>query len=164
MATRLIGISSRVAFFVCGVISVLLSNLYRDLQDLGSLPNSELRLFSIALRVVGGLAVIIALLPGSWVEKACKVEPAKPSLFPIKMFAVFAVVSFLLIVGLNLTAHSGHPSPQFVFSVCPACALTITVDPSLATVLLGLAPLSAAVYGSLGAVLGYLSVVLRKVS
>ncbi|HWY59036.1 MAG TPA: hypothetical protein VNZ03_31525 [Terriglobales bacterium] len=164
MATRLIGILSRVAFFVCGVISVLLSNLYRALQGLGFLPNSEARLFSIALMVVGGLAVIIALLPSSWVEKACKAEPAKPSLVPIKMFSFFAVVSYLLIVGLNLYAHSWHPSPQFVFSVCPACALTITVDSSLGTVLLGLAPLSAAVYGSLGAVLGCVLVVLRKAS
>ena len=83
MATKLIGILSRVAFFVCGVISVLLSNLYRALQGLGFLPNSEARLFSIALMVVGGLAVIIALLPSSWVEKACKAEPAKPSLLQL---------------------------------------------------------------------------------
>ena len=111
---------------------------------------------------VGSIAVFIALLPGSWIEKAFKMEPGKQSLVPIKTLAGFAVVSYLVIVGLSFAPHSWHPDPQFVFSVCPACALTITVDPSLATVLLGLAPLSAAVYGSLGAVLGYASIVLRS--
>jgi hypothetical protein len=160
----LIGILSRITFFVCGVVSVLLGNLYRSLQNLRFLPNGELGLFSGALTVVGGLAVVIALLPGSWVEKTLKIDPAKPSFVPIKMLGAFAVVSYLSIVGLSFATHSGPPSPWFVFSVCPACALTITVDPSLETVLLGLAPLSAAVYGSLGAVLGYVSVVLRRVS
>jgi hypothetical protein len=74
----------------------------------------------------------------------------------------FAVVSYLLVAGLSVAPHGWHPSPQFVFFICPACGLTITVDPSLGTVLAGLAPLSAAVYGSLGAILGYVSVVTRK--
>ena len=112
--------------------------------------------------VVGVSAVLIALLPGSWVQSVRKIEVSKPSSLPIKMLAGFALVSYFVVVGLSFAPHSWHPRPQFVFTVCPACALTITVDPSLGTVLLGLAPLSAAVYGSLGAVLGYISVVLRK--
>ena len=78
------------------------------------------------------------------------------------MLAGFAVVSYLVIVGLHFAPHIWRPSPQLVFSVCPACALTITVDPSIGGALLFLAPLSAAVYGSIGAVLGYVSVVIRK--
>jgi hypothetical protein len=111
---------------------------------------------------LGGLAAFIAFLPGSWVEKAFKIEPDKSTSVPIKMLAGFAIGSYFVIVGLFFAPHSWHPSPQFIFSLCPACALTITVDPSLATGLLVLAPLSAAVYGSLGGVLGYVSVVLRK--
>lgn len=112
--------------------------------------------------VVGGFAVFIALLPGSWVEKACKIEPGNHWLLPIEMLAGFAVVSYLVDVGLFFAPYTWLRSPKVVFAVCPACALSITVDPSLGTVLLGLAPLSAAVYGSLGAVLGYTSVILRK--
>ena len=160
MASRLIGIPSRVAFFVCGLISVSLSRMYLALRGLDPVSQGSWSLFSVALMVVGGFAVFMALLPGSWVQRACKIELGKPSLVPIKMLVGFAVVSYLVVVGLSFAPHSWQPSPQFVFSVCPACALTVTVDPSLGTVLLGLAPLSAAVYGSLGAVLGYLSVVL----
>jgi hypothetical protein len=162
MASSLIGIPSRFAFLVCGLISLALSRVYLALRGLDPVPHASWSVFSAALMVVGGFAVFIALLPGSWVEKACKIEPGNPSLLPIKMLAGFAVISYLVIVGLLFAPLTWYPSPQVVFSVCPACALTITVDPSLGTVLLGLAPLSAAVYGSLGAVLGYMSVVLRK--
>jgi hypothetical protein len=161
MASSLIGIPSRFAFLVCGLISVALRRMYLALRSLDPASHASWSLFSAALMVVGGFAVFIALLPGSWVEKACKIEPGNPSLLPIEMLAGFAVVSYLVIVGLFFAPHTWHPSPQVVFAVCPACALTI-VDPSLGTVLLGLAPLSAAVYGSLGAVMGYMSVVLRK--
>jgi uncharacterized membrane protein YidH (DUF202 family) len=164
MASRLIGIPSRVAFFVCGLISAALSRMYIALRGLDPASHGSWALFSAALMVVGASAVLIALLPASWVQKARKIELGKPSSLPIKMLAGFAAVSYLVVVGLSFAPHSWHPSPQFVFSVCPACALTITVDPSLGTVLIGLAPLSAAVYGSLGAVLGYISVVLRKSS
>lgn len=162
MASRLIGIPSRVAFCVCGLISVLLSRMYIALRGLDPAPHGTWSLFSAVLMVVGVSTVLIALLPGSWVQRARKMELGKPSSFPIKMLAGFAVVSYLVVVGLSFAPLSWHASPQFVFSVCPACALTITVDPSFGAVLSILAPLSAAVYGSLGAVLGYISVVFRK--
>lgn len=158
----LIGMPSRVALIVCGLISVALSRMYLALRSLDPVAHGSWSVFSIVLLVLGGLAIFIALMPGSWVEKLCKIELSKPSLLPIKMLGSFAIVSYLTIVGLSFAPHSWHPSPRFAFSICPACALTITVDPSLGTVMLGLAPLSAAVYGSLGGVLGYASVVLRK--
>jgi hypothetical protein len=162
MASSLIGIPSRCAFVVCGLISLALSRKYLALQSLDPASHANWSLFSAVLMAVGGFAVFIALLPGSWVEKTCKIEPGNPSLLPIKMLAGFAVVSYLVIVGLHFAPHIWRPSPQLVFSVCPACALTITVDPSIGGALLFLAPLSAAVYGSIGAVLGYVSVVIRK--
>jgi hypothetical protein len=164
MSSRLIGIPSRLAFAVCGMVSVLLSRMYIALGGLDSGSHGSWSLFSVALAAVGGLAVFIALLPGSWVKKAFKIEPDKSTSFPIKMLAGFAIISYFVIVGLSFAPRSWHPSPQFVFSLCPACALTITVDPSLGTVLLALAPLSAAVYGSLGGILGYVSVILSKSS
>src|ERR1700733_9636945 len=161
MSNSLIGIPSRLAFAVCGLISVALSRIYIALRGFDPASHGSWSLFSVLLTAVGGFAVFIALLPSSWVKKAFKIEPGKSTSVPIKLLAGFAVVSYLVIVGLFFAPHSWHPIPQFILSLCPACALTITVDPSLGTVLLGLAPLSAAVYASLGGVLGYVSVVLR---
>jgi hypothetical protein len=162
MPSRLIGIPSRLAFALCGLVSVLLGRMYVALGGLYSASSGRWSLFSAALMAVGGLAVFIALLPDSWAKKAFKVEPDKSTSSPVKMLAGFAIISYFVVVGLSLAPRSWHPGPQFVFSLCPACALAITVDPSLATVLLFLAPLSAAVYGSLGGVLGYISVLIRK--
>jgi len=162
MASRLIGIPSRLALAVCGLLSLLLSRMYLALRGLDPAFRGSWWLFSAALIAVGGLALFVALLPDSWARKAFKIEPDKSTSVPIKMLAGFAFVSYLVIVGLSFAPLSWHPSSQLVFFLCPACALTITVDPSLGTVLLGLAPLSAAVYGSLGGVLGYASVILRK--
>lgn len=161
MASRLIGIPSRLALAVCGLISLLLSRMYVALRSFDPASRGSWSLFSAALIAVGGLAVFIALLPGSWVRKAFKIEPDKSTSVPIKMLAGFALVSYL-VVGLFFAPLRWHASSHLVFFLCPACALTITVDPSLGTVLLLLAPLSAAVYGSLGGVLGYASVILRK--
>ena len=70
------------------------------------------------------------------------------------MLGGFAGFSYLLTVALHFVPPSWHPAAQLVYLLCPACVLTITVDPSLATVLLVLAPLNAAVYASLGTVFG----------
>ena len=163
MRSTLIGIPSRIAFFACGTISVALSRIYLALLGFDPASHASWSVFASALMVVGGFAVLIALMPGSWVAKAFKIEPTRRSLVPIKMMGGFAGASYLVIVGLSIAPHALHPpNPQFVFSLCPACALTVTVDPSIGAVLLFLAPLSAAVYGSLGGGLGYLSVVLHK--
>ncbi len=147
------------------MISVLMGNLYRNLTGApGPVAHGRWDVFPVALMVVGGFAVAIALLPSSWVERVCNTGRDNQCLssIPIKMLGGFAVFFYLLAVGLYLAPNSWHPSPWLVFSACPACVLTITVDPSLGTVLFLLAPLSAAVYGSLGAAFGFLLVVLRR--
>ena len=162
MASRLISIPSRLSLAVCGLISLLLSRMYVALRGLDPASSRSWSLFSAALIAVGGLAVFSALLPGPWARKVFKIKPDGSTSVPIRMLAGFAVVSYFVIVGLFFAAHSWHPSSQFVFFLCPACILSITLDPSLGTVLVVLAPLSAAVYGSLGGVLGYASAILRK--
>jgi hypothetical protein len=162
MASRLIGIPSRLSLAVCGLISLLLSRVYVALRAFDPASRGSWSLFSVALIAVGGLALFIALTPSSWARRAFKIEPDKSTSVPIKMLAGFAFVSYLVIVGLFFAPLRWHPSSQFLFLLCPGCALTITVDPSLGTVLLGLAPVSAAVYGSLGGLLGYASVIFRK--
>jgi hypothetical protein len=81
---------------------------------------------------------------------------------PIRMLLGFAAFSYLLIVGLSLTGSALHLPPTIVYTVCPACALTITVDPSLSSVLLILAPVNAAVYGAIGATIASVLVAIRR--
>lgn len=96
------------------------------------------------------------------VAKAFNVDRDRRSLFPLKTMGAFAGTAYVMIVVASVLLHGWIPGPQLVFPICPACVLTITVDPSLSTVLLLLAPLSGAVYGAVGGELGYLSVVLQK--
>ncbi len=167
MASRPARIVSRIAFFLCGAISVLISRVYWAIQGLAH-ANSRFRghwsLFSAALLAVGVFAIIMALLPSGWIERVRNDGSGNGRLSsaPIKMLASFALFSYILTVGLEFAPHSWHPDSQSVFLICPACALTITVDPAFGTVLLFLASLRAAVYGSLGGGLGYLLVALRN--
>jgi hypothetical protein len=162
MATSLIGIPSRLAVFLCGIVSVFVGRVLWALQGLNPAPKPALKwsLVSVVLIVVGAFDVVIASLPSSWVEKVCKFKSgAQPlSSVPLKVLGGFAIVAYLVTLGLSLAPGSWHPSPQLVYFMCPACILAITVDPSLGAVLLLLAPLNAAVYGSLGAALGYVVV------
>jgi|SRR5579862_9302519 len=167
MANSRIQILSRLASFACGVISILVSNAYGAvfgaIGDPGHLSYGRLDSHSVALAVVGGFAVIVSLLPTSWLRRLYNVGPDEPlPSLPIKVLGGFAAFSYFLTVGLYFAPASWHPDPWLVFSVCPACVLTFTVDPSLASVLVLLAPLDAGVYGALGAVLGYLLVILRN--
>jgi hypothetical protein len=124
----------------------------------------EWGLFSWVLLAVGGVTVAIALLPSSWIERACAIgaDTQAGLSLPMKLLVVFAGLSYLLTVGLDLVPHSWHLSTQIVYLLCPACVLSITVDPSLGSILFLLAPLNAVVYGPLGAVLGYLILAIRN--
>ena len=164
MATGVIRLFSRVALFVCGMTSILLSRAFEFVQVFIPDFHVKWRIFSAVLLVVGGLTVLIALFPRSWLESACKIGPNTEERWslPIKLFGCFAALSYLLTVGLDLIPRSWHVTPQLAYLLCPACVLTITVDPSLGSVLLMLAPLNAAAYGSLGAVLGYFFLAVRN--
>jgi len=164
MVTGLVKLFSRIALFVCGTISILLGRTFRAMQAL--MPDAHVKwsVFSVPLMLVGGLTVVITLLPSSWVERACNSGSGKGtrSSIPIKLLGGFAVFSYLFTVGLNFAPLSWRLTAQMVYVVCPACVLTITVDPSLAAVMLVLAPSNAAVYGSLGALLGYFFLAVRR--
>jgi len=112
--------------------------------------------------LLGGVGVIVALVPGSWVAKAFRGEPGEGSLVPLKMLVGFALGSYLVIVALSFL--HGRSSPQLIFLLCPACALTVLADPSPETVFLLLAPLSAAGYGALGGIVGHVWVLSKKAS
>jgi len=162
MRRNLTAILSRLAFFVCGLISVLLGNAFRVLQRFDPDVQKRWHIFSAALITIGVCSAALALLPTSLIGRTRKSAPDDQniSLVPIKMLGVFAACSYLFAVCLYFAPQDWRLSPLLVFSLCPACVLTVTVDASLATVLLMLAPLSAAVYGSIGALVGFVFSVL----
>ncbi len=127
MASRPARIVSRIAFFLCGAISVLISRVYWAIQGLAH-ANSRFRghwsLFSAALLAVGVFAIIMALLPSGWIERVRNDGSGNGRLSsaPIKMLASFALFSYILTVGLEFAPHSWHPDSQSVFLICPACA------------------------------------------
>ena len=83
--------------------------------------------------------------------------------FPVKLFVAFAVCAYLWTLALALVppATLDIPAPV-VFVLCPACVLTITVDPKFSTVALILAPLNAGIYGLVGLALGSSRVFRRR--
>jgi len=161
MANSATGILSRLTFVVCGTISVLIGNLYRNVTGApGPVTHAHWDALSVSLIAVGGFAVVLAMLPSSWI--AMGPGDQSPLLVPLKMLGGFAAFSYLLTVGLYFASSSWHPSPRLLFSLFPACVLTITVDPSLGSVLFFLAPVDAAIHGSVGAVVGAVLVFVRN--
>src|ERR1700689_1506384 len=108
MATGLIRLPFRFVLFVCGMISIVLSNAFRAMQVF--IPDAHVNwlIFSAALVLVGGLTVIVALLPNSWPNKACKVGPTAQDHWsmPIKLLGCCAGFSYLLIVALRFIPSS----------------------------------------------------------
>jgi hypothetical protein len=164
MATGLLKLASRLALIACGMISILLSRTFRSFQGVMPAVNVNWHLFATALMVIGSLTVAIALLPSSWLDRACNSEASTKnySSLPIKLAAVFALVAYLFTVGLDFAPRNWHLSANMLYVVCPACVATITADPSFGAVALVLAPLNAAVYGSFGVLLGYSFLAVRN--
>jgi hypothetical protein len=81
---------------------------------------------------------------------------------PFRMLAGFFVTSYAVVAVLSVLQPGTRVSPLAVYALCPSCVLTITVDPSLTSSLLLLAPTSAAAYGSIGAVIGLVIGVIRR--
>ena len=164
MPGRAIRTTSRIAFFFCGVISLLTCFPYVILSGAELPVQSEWIIFAVALALVGGFSVTLALLPRSWIAKACKKDRDDKQLFsaPLKLLGGFAAISYLVGLVAYLAPHRWNLDPQLMFSLCPMYFVKMTFDPSLVAVFFLLAPMNAAVYGSLGLTFGYVWLVLRK--
>lgn len=118
---------------------------------------SEWVIFAVGLGLMGIFSVTVAVLPRSWIGKACRKDRDDPRLFsaPLKLLGGFAAVSYLVALVAYLAPHRWNLDPQLMFSLCPMYFIKMTFDPSLVAVFFVLAPMNAAVYGSLGLTLGY---------
>ena len=99
-------------------------------------------MLSVVLLLVGGVSLVAAIIPREWVMNMNGAGSGNefPGKLPTRMLLGFATFSYLLVGGLALVGSSLPTPPGLVYAVCPACALTITVDSSLASVLLILRP------------------------
>jgi len=164
MSGRAIRTTSRITFLFCGLISLLTGVPYVMLRGAELPVQSEWGIFAVALALVGVFSVTLAMLPRSWIAKACKKDRDDEQLFlaPFKLLGGFAVISYLLALVAYLAPHRWNLDPQLMFLLCPMYFVKMTFDPSLPAVFFLLAPMNAAVYGSLGLALEYAWLAVRK--
>jgi len=164
MTGRAIRTTSRIAFLLCGLVSLLTCVPYVTLRGAELPVQSEWVIFAVALALVGVFSVTVAVLPRSWIAKACKKDRDDGQLFsaPLKLLGGFAAISYLLALVAYLAPRRWNLDPQLMFSLCPMYFVKMTFDPSLGAIFFLLAPMNAAVYGSLGLTLGYAWLALRK--
>jgi hypothetical protein len=164
MAGRAIRITSRIVFFICGAVSLLTCAPYVMLKGVDLPVQSEWVIFAAALALVGVFNLAVAMLPRSWIAKACKKDRDDEQLFsaPLKLLGAFAAISYLVALVAYFAPHSWNLDPQIMIVLCPLYFVKMTFDPSLVAVFFLLAPMNAAVYGSLGLTLGYAWLAFRK--
>jgi hypothetical protein len=157
MSARAVRGISRIAFFFCGLASLFTGIPYLMERGVDLPVQSEWILFVVALAVVGFFSVTIAVLPRSWIAKACKKDRDDEQLFlaPLKLLGGFAAISYLVALVAYLAPHRWNLDPQLMLLLCPMYLVRMMFDPSVAAVFFLLAPMNAAVYGSVGLTLGY---------
>jgi hypothetical protein len=158
MSARAIRITSRIVYLLCGLTSLFTGFPFLTVRGELPLPvQSEWVVFAAALAVVGLFSLTLAVLPRSWIAKACKKDRNDEQLFvaPLKWLGSFAAIAYLIAVVAHLAPHRWNLNPQLMYSLCPLYFVKMTFDPSLVTTFFLLAPMNAAVYGSLGLTLGY---------
>jgi len=164
MPGRAIRVTARIAFFLCGLISLFTAVPYVMLRGSELPVQSEWVIFAVVLVLVGVFSVTLAVLPRSWIAKACRKDRDDERLFsaPLKWLGSFAAISYLVALLAYLAPNRWNLDPQLMFSLCPLYFVKMTFDPSLVATFFLLAPMNAAVYGSLGLTLGFSWLAFRK--
>jgi hypothetical protein len=164
MPGRAIRIIARIAFLLCGLISLFTAVPYVMFRGEDLPVQSEWILFVVALALVGGFSVTVGVLPRSWIAKACKKDRDDDQLFsaPLRLLGGFAAISYVLALVAYLAPHRWNLDPQVVLSLCPMYFVKMTIDPSPVGIFFLLAPLNAGVYGALGTTLGYALLAFRR--
>lgn len=158
--------AKRIAFFICGSMTIAIGRVYGGLHRFAPTPRSEWLPFSYALMIVGTIAVCFSFLPTAWVQGAAatRAEVGKLTPFtPFRFLWIFAATGSLFVaISSFVPLRFAQPPAPLVYSLCPACVLTITVDPSWPTILFILAPLNALVFGAFGGVVGTAYAIARR--
>src|SRR5580692_2058466 len=107
MSGRSIRTVPRILFLICGLTSLFTCVPYVMLQGVDMPVHRAWFLFPVALGVVGIFSVTVAVLPRSWIAKACKRERDDRQLFltPLKWLGSFAAIAYLLALLAYLAPH-----------------------------------------------------------
>lgn len=161
---RAIRTASRIAFFLCGLLSLFTGVPFVMLRGAELPLQGEWVVFVAILGLVGLVSVMLSVLSRSWIAKACGKDRDDEVLFrsPLKWLGGFAAVFYLVAVVAYLAPRNWNLDAQLMFSMCPLYFVKTMVDPSLATTFFLLAPMNAAVYGSLGLTLRYAAMAFSK--
>src|ERR1039458_16030 len=104
---------------------------------------------------VGLTTICLSLLPMKWVRRVESDRVERNDSTSFKILLTFAAAGLLLPIILSFVPPTAVQPPwALVYSICPACVLTLTVDSSLTSMILLLAPINAAVFGAIGGVVG----------
>jgi len=164
MSGRAIRTTSRIAFLLCGLTSLFTAVPFVMLRGAELPVQSEWVIFVAALALVGLFSLAFAVLPRSWLAKLCRKDRDDKQLFltPLKWLGAFAAIAYLVALVAHLAPHEWNLDPQLMLSLCPLYFVKMHFDPSLVATFFLLAPMNAAVYGSLGLTLGCAWSALRK--
>lgn len=164
MAGRGVRISARIMFFICGLVSLLNAAAYALFRGDDLAYQSEWVAFVVPLGLVGLFSLAAALLPRSWIAKACHRERDDGTLFsmPLKFLGGFAIFFYLVALGAFVVPHSWDINSQLLLAVCPMSIVRTMVDPSSVWIFFVFAPMNAAVYGAVGVMLGYALLAFRS--
>lgn len=157
MTGRAIRITSRIIFGVCGLISLVTAVPYAMLRGEDLPVQSEWIIFVAVLALIGVFSVTVSLLPRSWIAKLCRKDRDDERIFalPFKLHGSFAAIGYCVAIFAHFVPHTWNLNPQLMLTLCPLYLVRMTFDPSPALVFFLLAPMNAAVFGSLGLTLGY---------
>lgn len=166
MAGRATRILSRIVFTACGLTSLFTAFPFVTLRGAELPVQSEWIVFAVLLGLLGIFSVLVGVLPRSWLGRTCRRDRDDVRLFstPLKLLGVFAATAYVVALVAYFSPHTWNLNPQLMLALCPLYFVKMTFDPSPVSIFFILAPMNAAVYGSLGLFLGYLRLVLRKES
>jgi hypothetical protein len=153
MASRTAGILTRIVFFLCGVVALAVDALYVMLHGSGLPVESEWRIFAVGLGLAGGISLLAAILPRSWIARVCRRSRDDRLLrsVPIKMLGGLAGASYLWTLALYFTPHQWNLGGDlWTFLLCPVYIVRTVIDPQPLLILVLLAPIDAAIYGAVG--------------
>src|SRR2546423_13801275 len=116
MTGRVIRTTSRIAFLVCGLVSLLTSVPYVTMRGVDLPVQSEWVIFAVALALVGVFSLVVGLLPRSWIAKLCKTDRDDQRLFsaPLTVLASFAAVFYFFGVFAYSAPNRWNLDPQLM--------------------------------------------------
>jgi hypothetical protein len=152
MSNRAINVAARIVFFLSGLISFAVAAPYVLLRGSNLPSQSEWIIMAAVLAVIGAVSILVAILPARWIAWVSRAQDEDSVLsFSLKMFFLFAVVSYLLTAGLYFTPREWNLEGNLLtFLLCPVYIVRVNFDPAPLLIFGPLGLMNATVYGATG--------------